>query len=170
MANHVRYKAAIGYGESWETLRLLVQEILLKIKAANPLRITGLEKTGQLPNMSWVRRFAERHGLARRKCSIINYGRAITTPQNLNIWFDDKWKFLSSKPELLEAISDPSRVFNQDETAIEHGVSDQWVLAERGKKQVYQVAGSSTREHTTISYTISASGKIVPPRKVFSGV
>ena len=86
------------------------------------------------------------------------------------MWFDDIWKFLSSKLELLEAISDPSRVFNQDETAIEHGVSDQWVLAERGKKQVYQVTGSSTREHTTIFYTISASGNMVPPRIAFSGV
>ena len=89
------------------------------------MRITGHEKTGQLPNKSWVRRFAERHGLARRKCSIINYGRAITTPHNLDIWFDNIWKFSSSKPELFEAISDPSQVFNQDETAIKHGVSDQ---------------------------------------------
>ena len=86
------------------------------------------------------------------------------------MWFDDIWKFLSSKPELLEAIRDPSQVFNQDETAIEHGVSDQWVLAEQGNKQVYQVAGSSTWEHTTISYTISASGNMVPPCIVFSGV
>ena len=54
----------------------------------------------------------------------------IISLQSLNIWFDDIWKCLTSKPELLKDIKDLSQVFNQDETAIEHGVSDQWVLGE----------------------------------------
>ena len=59
VANHMHYKAAIGYGESWQTLRLLLKEIMLKIKSANPQRITGLENNGQLPSIGWVQRFAQ---------------------------------------------------------------------------------------------------------------
>ena len=66
------------------------------------------------------------------------------------------------------ALKDPRRVFNQDETAVELGVGAQWVLVEKNTKQVYTVS-SNTREHITVSYTVNASGGMVPPRAVFSG-
>ena len=65
----------------------------------------------------------------------------------------------------MEALQDPKRVFNQDETA---GVGSQYVLAPRSARQVYNVS-SSTREHVTILYTINAAGDMVPPRGVFAG-
>ena len=42
-------------------------------------------------------------------------------------------------------------------------------MAERGSKILYNVT-SSTRDHITASYTVSASGMMVPPRCVFKGV
>ena len=74
VVRHVLYKASIGYGESWNTLRLLLQQVLTRIKSANPQRLTSLEDRGQLPTISWVRRFAERHHLTLRKASIISEG------------------------------------------------------------------------------------------------
>ena len=56
---HILYKAAIGYGESWKSTRLLLQQVLTRIVAANPQRVTGLEHQGQLPSQSWVSRFAK---------------------------------------------------------------------------------------------------------------
>ena len=47
-------------------LQLLIQEILLRVTEANPGRTTGWEEVEQLPNRSWVRRFAERHNLVLR--------------------------------------------------------------------------------------------------------
>ena len=78
------------------------------------------------------------------------------------------WELSSLSAELLEALKDPRRVFNQNKTAIEHGVSDQFVLTMKGEKQTYAVS-SSTRQHTTISYTVNAAGGLVEPRIVFSG-
>ena len=112
-------------------------------------------------------RFAKRHNLKLRKCSIILKGRAIVSPQDVSRWFADVGNFIESKPELQEAMKDPRRVFNQDETAIEHGVSDQYVLTMKGDKQVYAVT-SSNRDHTTISFTVNAAGGIVSLRVIFS--
>ena len=63
IVGHILYKAAIGYGESWKSTRLLLQQVLTSIVAANPQRVTGLENQGQLPSQSWVSRFAKRHNL-----------------------------------------------------------------------------------------------------------
>ena len=57
IVTHVKHMAKIGYGASWNTLRLLLQEILLSLKSENTNRITGLEDKGQLCSISWVRRF-----------------------------------------------------------------------------------------------------------------
>ena len=72
------------------------------------------------------------------------------------------------RPDLKEAIQDPKRIFNQDETSVELGVGGQWVLAPCNTKQVY-TQSSSTRDHVTVSYVANAAGDMVPPRVVFSG-
>ena len=165
---HILYKAEIGYGESWKTLQTILQLVLLEIKKTDPERITGFEEQGQRPNISWVRRFAARNNISLRKCSVISKGRAVISPKDIALWFQDVGSYLNSHPALLEALQDPQRVFNQDETAIEHGVGDQFVLAGKGDKQTYAVS-SSTREHTTISFTVSAAGGVVEPHVVFPG-
>ena len=76
---------------------------------------------------------------------------------------------MSADPELLAALKDPSRNFNQDETSVQLGNNRQKVLACRGTKLLYHVS-SSTRDHITISFTVSAKGRVVPPRCVFKGV
>ena len=52
IVTHVIHMAKIGNGASWNTLRQLLQEILLSLKSANSNRIIGLEDKGQLPNIS----------------------------------------------------------------------------------------------------------------------
>ena len=77
--------------------------------------------------------------------------------------------YLWSKPELAEAIQDPSRIFNQDETSAQIGSSCKRILAEVGTKVLMSIS-SGSREHITASYLVSASGGMVPPRCVFRGV
>ena len=72
---HVKWRAAVGCGVNWEQLQLLVQEVLLAIKAANPTRITRYETSNQLPNRSFVRRFAERHNFSLRSSAEISKGK-----------------------------------------------------------------------------------------------
>ena len=167
--NHVRLMATIGYGVTLEGLRCLLQEVLLSLVAANPSRKTGLEDRNQLPHPSYVQRFVKRNGLSLRKTSQISKGRAVISPADIKLWFKDISSFLDGRPDLLAALQDPRRVFNQDETACELGVGSQWVLAAVNTKQVFSVT-SSTREHVTMSFTVNAAGEMVPPRAVFAGV
>ena len=59
----VAYIRSLDFEVTWKQIGLAIQESLLDITKNNPERKTGMEKTGQVPHGSWVRRFADRHGL-----------------------------------------------------------------------------------------------------------
>ena len=46
-------------------------------------------------------------------------GRQVLTRSDLQLWQKDAEQHLFSKPELAEAMQDPTRIFNQDETAVQ---------------------------------------------------
>ena len=75
IVDHVKWRAAVGCGVDWHQLQLLVQEVLLGLKIANPERMTGYEGSGQLPNVNFIRRLAERHRLTLRSSSEISKGK-----------------------------------------------------------------------------------------------
>ena len=104
VVDHVKWRASIGYGVDWAMLRLLLQEVLLAVTRSNPERTTGLEKLGQLPDISYVRRFAERHQLVPRATMGISKGRQVVTQEELALWQGDSWSFFSANPELLAAL------------------------------------------------------------------
>ena len=60
-----------------------------------------------------------------RATSEISKGRQVISPEDLDQWQQDTWTYLSSKPELLEALQDPDRLWNQDETSVELGCEKQ---------------------------------------------
>ena len=93
----------------------------------------------------------------------------VCTAENLDKWFDDIDQLINCNPELSPCMKDPTRIFNQDETAVEVGSESQKVLAEKGSKVLYHVSGGS-REHITVSYMCSASGGLIPPRVIYRGV
>ena len=94
IVKHINWKASIGYGVNWQMVQLLVQEVCVKVTSVNPGRVTGLEKSGQLPNMSWVRRFARRHNLVLRRTAEIFKGRQVVTPAVLALWQKDLQNFI----------------------------------------------------------------------------
>ena len=169
LLQHVKWRASIGCGVDWIQLQLLIQEVLLAVTTSNPERVTGYEKSGQLPNMSYVRRLSEKYNLSLRRTAEISKGRQILTEADLRLWQKDTVDYLWSKPELAEALQDPSRIFNQDETSVQIGSSCKRILAEVGTKVLMSIS-SGRREHITASYLVYASGGMVPPRCVFRGV
>ena len=74
IVTHLKWRASIGCGMDWRQLQSLIQEVLIGVKEANPERITGYENTGQVPNITFVRRLADRHNLTLRKASEISKG------------------------------------------------------------------------------------------------
>ena len=169
IVDHVKWRASIGCGVDFRQLQDLIQESLLAIKQANPERITGYENTGQFPNIFFVRRLVKRHNLSLRRTSEISKGRQVLTKDDLKMWQVETEQFLLGDPKLREALMDPRRVFNQDETAVEVGSESQRVLAEINTKILYSISGGS-REHITASFLCGADGSMVPPRCIYKGV
>ena len=93
-------------------------------------------------------------------------GRQVLTEEDLANWQGDIEKLLFHDAKLREAMLDPSRIFNQDETAVEIGSSSQRVLAEVNTKILFSISGGS-REHVTASYLASADGSLVPTRLIY---
>ena len=60
-----------------------------------------------------------------RYTSEISKGRQVISPEELALWQQDTWNYHACKPELLEALLDSERVWNQDETSIQLGCSNQ---------------------------------------------
>ena len=139
----MKWRASIGCGVDWAQLQLLIQEVLVAITTSNPDRLTGYENCGQLPNMFFVRRLADRNNLSLRRTAEISKGRQVLTEADLRLWQKDAVDYLWSKPELVEALQDPSRIFNQDETSVQIGSSSQRVLAERGTKVLFSISSGS---------------------------
>ena len=144
--NFVVNQLEIGCGLSWYQLQLLLQEVMQGLKIANNERKTGYEDQNNLPNMSFVRRFATRHSLTLRKSLEISKGRAVCFVDDLRNWQADTKQYLLESDKFVDCFSDPRRIWNQDESSIECGISGQKVLAPVGSKVIYSVSGS-TREH-----------------------
>ena len=166
--DHVIRRQEIGCGVTWYQLQLLLQEVLQKLGNSNPDRVNIYEDQGYLPNMPFVRRFASRNNLALRMSLEISKGRQICSVSDLENWQADTQKYLLDNPRLADIFSNPSRMFNQDESAIESGSSKHKVLAPVGCKVIYHISGSS-REHITTSYICSANGGLVSPRCIYKG-
>ena len=64
------------------------------------------------PPEKWVRRFLTRNNLKYRSSMHINGARARVNKEEVELWFEDVRQILFSDPELVEAMADPSRVWN----------------------------------------------------------
>ena len=135
---NVQYPSMILIVYFW--LQLLIQEILVGVTEVNSAWYTVWGETAHRPDRSWVRRYAARHNLVlrflwlkiknilhwiARATSEISKGRQVISPEDLERWQQDTWTYLSSKLELLEALQDPDRLWNQDETSVELGCEKQ---------------------------------------------
>ena len=69
-----------------------------------------------------MQRFGAWYDLVLRKTAEISKGRQMVPPEDVAMWQKDLFTFVSSKPELLEALQDPDRIANNDETAVEVGL------------------------------------------------
>ena len=88
----------------WNTLGLLFKEVFAALKKSNPERETGLENNREEALISYIQRFAEHHQLVLRSSMAISKGRQVVSAEELALWQDDAWRFLSQDPDLLAAL------------------------------------------------------------------
>lgn len=123
-------------------------------------------KTGR-PSDKWFRLFRSRHPtLSMRVAQNISRARAGVTEENLRNWFDRVSKLCETK-NCTEALADPTRVYNLDETAFFLSPEVDKVMAKKGAKTVYNVTKSSDRQCTTVLMGGNAAGCLAPSMIVF---
>ena len=104
IVGHVKWWQEIGYGLDWKGLQCLLQEIFIMVTKSNPARVTGLESCGHLPDLAWVRHFAEQHILVLCTTMASSKGRQVISEEELGLWQGDIFSLINAKPELLQAL------------------------------------------------------------------
>lgn len=133
-----------------------VSLLIKKLKRENPF------KNGR-PGRHWFEAFIKRHPeVGQRVAQNLTQTRALVQESSLRAWFKEVEDYFIMA-HLEEAIKDPRRIFNCDESAFFLSPTNNRVLAKRGAKNVYNIIPSSEKECVTVLVTANAAGELAPP-------
>ena len=130
IVQHVRERVSIGCGVDFNQLCLLIQECVGALKVSNPDRQFPSSWESNYPDESFVRRLCKRNGLKLRATMELSTARAMLTVHDLDKWFGDVEEGFVKNPKFAECFSDPSRIYNVDETPITWGNQHQKVRSQ----------------------------------------
>jgi Tc5 transposase DNA-binding domain len=129
------------------------------IGAANKVLESKLGSQEQPFGRGWLQRFNKRHSLVYRVSEKWNRASANITRANIEGWFENVSSHLNSRPELLEAIQDPRRVCNADETMVQVNSSSSRIIAPEGSGNLFNVV-KDDKAGLTVMCTIRADGSV----------
>ncbi|KAJ8956456.1 hypothetical protein NQ318_010770 [Aromia moschata] len=119
------------------------------------------------PGQKWYINFMKRHPeISKREAEGVNRARAVITEEYLRAWFRDLHEYLETN-NIADVMSDPSRVFNGDESGFSLCPKSGKVLAPKGWKNLYTIKLGQEKDNITVLVTFSANGKIAPPLVAF---
>lgn len=147
------------YGLTISDLRRMAYQLAIKNQVNNPF-----SSEAKAAGKKWVRLFFKRHPeLSLRRPQNLSMARAKGfTKENTDKYFS------LLKTELDKIKSDPSRIFNVDETGItvvQHKATR--VVTSKGKKQVHKISSAERGATITVITCMSAAGQYVPPLLIF---
>lgn len=119
-----------------------------------------------LPGRSWFDAFKKRNQISLRIATNINRAQARVSEKDVRGWFA-KVKDFCSKHDGLDALNDPSRIYNLDESAFYLSPSPGRVIAKRGSKFVYNLVKNSEKQAITVLFGGTPAGTLAPPMIVF---
>ena len=152
--------AACGFPVKVYRLQETVKKIINDAGTKTPFK-------NNIPGKTWCKLFLTRHPeIKKRVAEGISKGRAVITEEAIRCWFKGLKEFLVKKG-CEEILSDPTRIFNGDETAFCLCPKTGKVLAPKGWKNVYEINPGKEKETITFLLFIQASGETVAPMIVY---
>ena len=136
------------------------------IAGANKLLHRRLGSSAQELGRGWLYKFRKRHNLSHHKAEHLSKASANLTQDDIEGWFATVSSHVLKHENLVEAISDPSRVFNADETMMKLNSSADTVLAPKGMKNVFSI-NKDDKAGLTVMATFSADGSSSKPFIVY---
>ena len=129
--------------------------------------------TGGKPGRRWCEGFLKRNPEVRlRIAQLATAGRLQITPACLREWFDASLAYFLTEPSILEAVNDPARTWNMDESGFTlEGRSGRVkkVLVASGSRQNYALKAGGRTMITTIA-CFNAAGDYMPPFFIYPGL
>ncbi|KAG5885270.1 hypothetical protein JTB14_025967 [Gonioctena quinquepunctata] len=119
------------------------------------------------PGEKWYQSFLKRQkNSALREAEGLSKARAIISEESIRKLFR-KLKLYLQRAEASDILTDPSRIFNGDETSFAMCPKSGKVLAPKGYKNVYEIKRGSEKETITVLLVFLADGKTLTTRVVF---
>lgn len=149
-----------GFPRSKEDLKEAVKDFLDENEQENPF-------TNNIPGKGWYYAFLKRHPqIVPRTPEAITAASSVVAESDIRNYFDNIEKYLR-KNEYYEILSDPTRIYNGDETNFQLCPNNKVVLAPKGARNIYEVDRGQAKQSLTVMFTFSASGTIVPPMIIY---
>lgn len=152
----------IGYGRTRQELYLTVKKILDDDGRKTPFK-------DNKPGKDWYKGFVKLHPeLAEKTPMQLGKERAVITPAKIENWFRELRAFLSDEVQDPDLITDPSRLYNADESGFPLCPKSGKVLSMKGAKHVYNYT-SSNKSQMTVLACVSPVGHYIKPLIVYPG-
>lgn len=152
----------IGYGRTRKELLSTVKKILDEDGRENPFR-------NNRPGKDWLKAFFGRHPqLTVRTTLQLGKERAILSAEKIERWFSDLKLYVETELGDPTILTDPSRMYNADESGFSLCVKGSKVIGCKGAPVVYSY-GNSDKTQLTVMAASSATGHYVPPMIIFPG-
>ena len=153
--------ARIGFGQTKEQLFGKAQQLVTQLGIATPF------PNGR-PMDNWYRCFMNRYPeLSKRQPMILSKKRAGISREAVNQWFDELHEYITDIGHG-DILTQPTRMFNADETGFPLAPKPLKVIAAKGDPHIYQ-QGSSSKTQITCLLAHNAFGQFVHPMFVFPG-
>lgn len=119
------------------------------------------------PGEGWYKLFLKRHPeLSIRTSEAVSSASSKLSEKLIRNWFTQVEEYLKEN-DLFHILSDPSRVYNGDETNFILCPKNTKVIALKGTKNVYEIDHAQSKSCVTVMFTFSADGVITPPMIIY---
>ena len=149
---------------------LTKDQLLWEVKRILDLDGRKTKFTDNLPGRAWYQGFLKRHqDITRRVPQGISTGRAAITREMVEAWFDTANEYIKQQDHGEDALRDPRRVWNMDETAFPLDSSTgkvRPVLVRRGTRNVYAIKQGDKTQITVVG-CCNAMGDFMNPYIVY---
>jgi hypothetical protein len=111
----------------------------------------------------WIQKFRRRHkDISKRMPQMISKASAPVSTKNLHHFYDHV-EANTEEDGHSEIWKDPSRIITGDETGVALNPEEGKCFAEKGSKQVIQVATNQEKVQISVMYNFQATGEMLSP-------
>ena len=119
------------------------------------------------PRRKWWRLFRQRHPeITYRTPETLTSNRKNISKNVIQQWFADAQSYFADEGHL-DALNDPSRQFNIDESGFSLSPKQGKVIGIKGEKHVFEESGMHHKTNITVLANVCADGRIPPPLIIY---